>query len=1720
MSGSQSQELEVNNKHNAALLQKTKQLDAEVQERFDSIRNGASTLRFDETSGAMSKGHAVRSAQAAVVEQLQATRDKLTAQDAKFLEAYINKYQKEGVIYADGAYGADTKKLVTIFQKATGLAENGVIQKETLAAIEKSVGQLGYRSELEKAPLPIEVINQLKAGKPEAQVPAAAKAKATTPAAISADASPPATASNSSQIKITSPSAPAARTTHSQFADQYAKVPLATVNYSNPTQTAPAQKQRVTVGPDEAATSHIPYAKNGNDTRKTTNATAAKATTTADAKVTDDKKEPAPSNCTKPEVVSPQLIQKAKEVWEASRPGFTGWGTESDALLESLKGVTPESMQQLRAVFKEHYDQDMDAVVKAEFSGTLLQEATYRLESKHAEADALKLARAAEQWFGKDQAILETLKDKSAPELATMNATLELYNKPSIKSIIDDNLSGIDLERGNALLTGTLNEFGRNAENDRLTLTSLITDENYAEAFELLESRNPAERQSLLQLDSNDNRLQTAVRNLGENSIYTDRFVGLLSNEPTQALVGEAHIALESGDVRKLFALLEKRGVDVAALNDAYNQRYNEDFSTAAAALINNGRGWGADAGEKILKDPSMIPAYRLEEAMDGFGTDEAVIRDVLANNHFSTLEENFKNLFGTDLRNNLAWELGGRDQINAQRKERGSALSLKEMVDYAVQDAKDDRGLMSRTIYETAEFLTYGAGKGNLLDKNADKLKNTFDNIMSDEIVTEAEYQQLQRELTFVNQDNNSYSEAKDAAANAIGTVAGTAAATAVVVGTAGLATPLVAAGAAGAGAGSYVIAKGATQGANYDFQGILGDGAIGAVDGVFTASGGKIVTTGAGALLNAAKAPIASTSAAFTAASAAMPSIINPTATAIANGAKAVATAVAPIAEPASWIASEAALRSKATVSGVAQNILYSTPVQATINTGATAVGYGASVATKVAESKAVQASVGAARNVAEKTRNVLKPANALAATTATSTTTAAATPTLGVAAKTTFAKEVKQITNEILGPSGINALTTKAGAKELGRNIVEESKQIANEVLGHKVTGAAREIAQRTGAAASTATERVNAVSARIAQNQTLRNSGQFLINNFGDGALGGGSSEAVRAIADGDSLQNVIERSMFGATAGAIGAGAMRGALNGASNLTNRIAARANGATATPLAATLTDEVSNALASAKALGDNMANPPFAAVDDPNFFVSNGLGHRINGIHEKVTQALQNGDLKTAADEILAVRQSPLARELAPYLNELDQALEIAQEQAMPFASTQAPIVVDSTLLDIPAPITGSLNATKSIHDIFEPIKESINDQLAGSTHLDAYFDLLDQVADFAKAGDIASAKQAMTDFQNFGIGSGGTDIRFQLETAINSAETFLDQNPTQIVATTTTTPEIPQATVASSMQEPSSPLAFDPLGDSSFADVTTTVAPKAADRVVATETLTTNNIAPANPDANLAGPTNQSTANPNVINAPYLEPGTNGRPNRIAPQQNIETAIPEVALSNRVAQSPAINDPNVILAPYVAPGTGGRPHVTTPQTPASMPAINQLRENGDAVVSAAKPTAPVAATTNPETLQTRFASAVVPPPPATSQATHSASSLLEQAKAMEKKVGNAAFRASTQQQKLNGFADERLSPLVNINAKWEADGVETVLSGLHTRVSNRIQNGSFDSALKEIEKDNKLILARAEKLFADKAAADQSKYVQGIKSYIDLLKNAVDAARQGN
>lgn len=540
-----------------------------------------------------------------------------------------------------------------------------------------------------------------------------------------------------------------------------------------------------------------------------------------------------------------EVEKRAQDLYRSMHGGLTGWGTEEAEVLNALKGLTPAETQLLREVYATRFNCPLENDLASELSAADLVQAHAALRGDRAVETATELHRAMNGAGTDEEAIVKTLSSLKPEEHDKVAQAYRAAYGVELDTALAREFSGDDLTRVRGLRMGQ----PETAAAAELHNAMAGVGTNEAVVLGVLKRHSSDEMQAIAReyqrlygVSLEDNLASELSGHQQSEARYLAR------GERTGAKVAQLRGALEGAGTAKetIFAVLEGT---TAQQREAIQQMYESQSGTSLQDALNGDlSGSDLEKANTLLTHGKLSDVEKLRFALEGAGTDEAGLKEVLRNRSKEEVEElkkEYEVRYQESLEARIHVELDGSEKFRALQALKGRPASLEEaLTNLQELDAFERSGGLSGVIgafsqeddriqdqLAFAKFDLYGAQR--------------------DGVITPQERASIERTLRFAEGNIDLHAETRDAIADTGATVAAVAGSTVVIIGTGGIATPGVVAAAAAVGGASYAGTKYAVQGKGYDGENLASDIGIGAVEGAITA-----VTMGtASAVKNAAQ-------------------------------------------------------------------------------------------------------------------------------------------------------------------------------------------------------------------------------------------------------------------------------------------------------------------------------------------------------------------------------------------------------------------------------------------------------------------------------------------------------------------------------------------------------------------------------------------------------------------------------------------------------------------------------------------------------------------------------------------------------------------------------------------------------------------------------------------------------------------------------------------------
>ncbi|WP_374565011.1 annexin [Ideonella sp.] len=331
---------------------------------------------------------------------------------------------------------------------------------------------------------------------------------------------------------------------------------------------------------------------------------------------------PPPPPPAPPRYSEQQASTDAKQLWDATEGGLFGWGTDEDQIWSTLKDKSADDLALLGRMFKQNYGKDLDQVLRDELSGDEARRAESLLQANAPDADAVALHKALQN--------------------GSTNGVLDL-------------VEGLDAKGRDALAQAYAQRYGQPA------------DQHDAGAYLLAQIQGSPQQLARLRLSPEE----------------STRLTSLLAPQGGDVAAGEAQ-----ADAAKAKQAMDGWGTDEGALRDIFSGKTPEQAQAISTAyqvaygddlkgrLDDELSGTDQDEIFHLLDAPTSDPgaqaawqaddsAIQLHKAVDGLGTDEDKLREVLQGKtpeQIEAISAAFHQRYGSDLASRLEEDLSGDD--------------------------------------------------------------------------------------------------------------------------------------------------------------------------------------------------------------------------------------------------------------------------------------------------------------------------------------------------------------------------------------------------------------------------------------------------------------------------------------------------------------------------------------------------------------------------------------------------------------------------------------------------------------------------------------------------------------------------------------------------------------------------------------------------------------------------------------------------------------------------------------------------------------------------------------------------------------------------------------------------------------------------------------------------------------------------------------------------
>jgi len=295
-------------------------------------------------------------------------------------------------------------------------------------------------------------------------------------------------------------------------------------------------------------------------------------------------------------------FQDAHEIWKACNGGWTGIGTDEEALIAVIGNRTKDQLDRVDMQYRELFGKPLAEEIKGETSGNF-KDMLLLMQMGMAECDAYLLHKATEGWGTDEEALIDVIAPKSPERLREMRDMFQDRYDKSLMDVVDSETSGWFESDFNGVIKALL------SRSENVDEETEVDDAAAAEAAAAL---------------------KTAMSGVG-----TDE----------QAVI----------DI-----LCKANTTQIAAIRTVFE---NENGNSLESWLEGDFSGNAQDTLLALCAPPIDYYCRRLRQAMDGIGTDEDAITRVLGSLNkaeLGVLKGRFFEKYDIDLDERLKQDVGG----------------------------------------------------------------------------------------------------------------------------------------------------------------------------------------------------------------------------------------------------------------------------------------------------------------------------------------------------------------------------------------------------------------------------------------------------------------------------------------------------------------------------------------------------------------------------------------------------------------------------------------------------------------------------------------------------------------------------------------------------------------------------------------------------------------------------------------------------------------------------------------------------------------------------------------------------------------------------------------------------------------------------------------------------------------------------------------------------
>ena len=345
--------------------------------------------------------------------------------------------------------------------------------------------------------------------------------------------------------------------------------------------------------------------------------------------------------------------------------------------------------------------------------------------------DARELFEAADGLGTDEKAIFKALEGKTPEQVQKLKEHYKDHYGTSLDKMLNDELSGSDLNRARNLLKG--NQESADADALHKAMAGIGTDEETV--FEALEGKTPEQLEKIKQEYQSKYRV-SLDRKLTSDMAGDDlvRAKALLNGNSAGADAARIHkgIAGAGTDEEAIYSAFEgKNPKQCKAIGEAYKKQYGVSLNSDLADDLSGPRLDRANAlldGNKPAADASKI-----RNAISGAGTNEEEVWSTLNNTsaeHRQAISNEYHKLYGVDITDDIRKDFGGNDLKKSNILLEQGKLSDAEKVHFAVDRWGTDEETVREALSDKSKDEI-----ASMRQEYAEKFNGSLDNTVKDDL-------------------------------------------------------------------------------------------------------------------------------------------------------------------------------------------------------------------------------------------------------------------------------------------------------------------------------------------------------------------------------------------------------------------------------------------------------------------------------------------------------------------------------------------------------------------------------------------------------------------------------------------------------------------------------------------------------------------------------------------------------------------------------------------------------------------------------------------------------------------------------------------------------------------------------------------------------------------------------------------------------------------------